>query len=92
MDVSDARRLKASEDENAKLKRLLAEAMLDNKGITYEVLTIAVIAEGNRDGTGIASFAPTFSMLYVMRIFKSSASKGQPYAACSCRRFFRVPN
>jgi len=30
MDVSDARRLKALEDENAKLKRLLAEAMLDN--------------------------------------------------------------
>ena len=30
MDVSDARRLKALEDENAKLKRLLAEQMLDN--------------------------------------------------------------
>ena len=30
MDVSDARRLKAVEDENAKLKKLLAEAMLDN--------------------------------------------------------------
>ena len=29
-DVSDARRLKALEDENAKLKKLLAEAMLDN--------------------------------------------------------------
>jgi putative transposase len=30
LDVSDARRLKALEDENAKLKRLLADAMLDN--------------------------------------------------------------
>jgi putative transposase len=30
MEVSDARRLKALEDENAKLKRLLAEAVLDN--------------------------------------------------------------
>lgn len=30
MEVSDARRLKALEDKNAKLKRLLAEAMLDN--------------------------------------------------------------
>jgi putative transposase len=30
MQVSDARRLKALEDENAKLKKLLAEAMLDN--------------------------------------------------------------
>ena len=30
LDVSDAKRLKAPEDENAKLKKLLAEAMLDN--------------------------------------------------------------
>jgi putative transposase len=30
MDVSEARRLKVLEDENAKLKKLLAEAMLDN--------------------------------------------------------------
>jgi putative transposase len=30
MDVSDVRRLKALEDENAKLKKLLAEQMLDN--------------------------------------------------------------
>ena len=29
MDVSEAKRLKALEDENAKLKRLLAEQMLD---------------------------------------------------------------
>jgi putative transposase len=29
MDVSDARRLKVLEDENAKLKKLLADAMLD---------------------------------------------------------------
>jgi putative transposase len=29
MDVSDARRLKVLEEENAKLKKLLAEAMLD---------------------------------------------------------------
>lgn len=30
MDVSEARRLKALEDENGKLKRMLADAMLDN--------------------------------------------------------------
>lgn len=30
MEISDARRLKALEDENAKLKKLLAEQMLDN--------------------------------------------------------------
>lgn len=30
MELSDAKRLKQLEDENAKLKRLLADAMLDN--------------------------------------------------------------
>ncbi len=30
LEVSDARKLKAREDENAKLKKLLTEAMLDN--------------------------------------------------------------
>ena len=30
MDVSEAKRLKQLEDENAQLKRLLADAMLDN--------------------------------------------------------------
>ena len=30
MDVSDTRKLKALEDDNTKLKKLLAEAMLDN--------------------------------------------------------------
>jgi putative transposase len=30
LDVSEARRLKGLEDENARLKKLLAEAMLDN--------------------------------------------------------------
>jgi putative transposase len=33
MDVSDAKRLRALEDENAKLKRLYADAMLDNAGL-----------------------------------------------------------
>lgn len=33
LDVSDARRLKALEDENRKLKKLLAEAMLDTVGL-----------------------------------------------------------
>ena len=30
MDVSEAKRLKGLEEENAKLKRLLADAILDN--------------------------------------------------------------
>ncbi len=37
MDVPDAKRLKSLEAENAKLKKLLAEAMLENE-VTKEVL------------------------------------------------------
>ena len=37
MDVSDARRLKSLEAENARLKRLLADAMLENE-VTKEAL------------------------------------------------------
>jgi putative transposase len=33
MDVSEAKRLKALEDENTKLKKLLADAMLDNAAL-----------------------------------------------------------
>ncbi len=33
MDVSEARRLKTLEDENGRLKRLLADAMLDNAAL-----------------------------------------------------------
>jgi len=33
MDISEARRLKTLEDENTKLKRLLADAMLDNAAL-----------------------------------------------------------
>jgi len=37
MDVSDAKRLKALEAENGRLKRLLADAMLENE-VTKEAL------------------------------------------------------
>ena len=33
LEVSEAKRLRALEDENVKLKRLLAETMLDNAGL-----------------------------------------------------------
>ena len=33
LDVSDAKRLRVLEDENGKLKRLLADAMLDNTAL-----------------------------------------------------------
>ncbi|WP_407075129.1 IS3 family transposase [Panacagrimonas perspica] len=42
MDVSDAKRLKALESENARLKKLLAESMLENE-ITREVLRKKVL-------------------------------------------------
>ena len=37
LDVSEARRLKVLEDENAKLKKLLAEAMLGNRPVRAAV-------------------------------------------------------
>ena len=48
MDVSDARKLKQLEDENGKLKRLLAEAMLDItmlKDLNSKMVTPAVRRE-----------------------------------------------
>ena len=33
LDVSDAKRVRAFEEENARLKRLLADTMLDNAGL-----------------------------------------------------------
>src|SRR6266536_1718505 len=36
MDVSEAKRLRLLEDENRKLKKLLAESMLDNAALTVE--------------------------------------------------------
>ena len=36
LDVSDARRLRALEDENAKLKKLFAEQMLDNAAAGFD--------------------------------------------------------
>ena len=41
MDVSDARRLKTLEAENAKLKKLLAEQMLDNAILNDAALMLA---------------------------------------------------
>jgi putative transposase len=46
LDVTDARRLKALEDENVKLKKLLAEAMLDNamlKEIQFKKMVTPVV-------------------------------------------------
>lgn len=47
MDVSEARRLKVLEDENAKLKRLLAEAILGN-AMLKDIATSARISAAGR--------------------------------------------
>jgi putative transposase len=53
MSVSDAKRLKQLEDENAKLKKLLAEAMLDSKRLTGITGTLAnpLTSSGSRCGS-----------------------------------------
>ena len=43
MDVSEAKRLKGLEDENARLKRLLADAMLDNAALKVEPLKAPLV-------------------------------------------------
>ena len=55
LDVSDAKRLKSLEDENAKLKKLLAEAMLDNamlKDIATKNGDARRQARGHRSASG----------------------------------------
>ena len=49
MDVSEAKRLKALEDENAKLKRLLADTMLDNVALKDLLGKKVVTPAGERD-------------------------------------------
>jgi putative transposase len=49
LEISDAKRLKSLEDENVKLKKLLAQAMLDNamlKDIASKMVTPAAKREG----------------------------------------------
>ena len=42
MDVSDAKRLRAKEQENARLKKLLAETMLDKKALEAALQSLCV--------------------------------------------------
>jgi len=57
LEVSDAKRLKALEDENAKLKKLLAEAMLDNAMLKD---VAAKNGDARRKARGRRSFAQQF--------------------------------
>ncbi|MDD3446639.1 MAG: IS3 family transposase [Zavarzinia sp.] len=49
LEVSEAKRLRALEDENAKLKRLLADAMLDNAGLKELLFKKMVTPAGRRE-------------------------------------------
>jgi putative transposase len=49
LEISDARRLKALEDENSKLKKLLVEAMLDNAMLKDGCLKKMVPPAGRRE-------------------------------------------
>src|SRR5882757_2849201 len=57
LEVSDAKRMKALEDENAKLKTLLAEAMLDNAMLRD---VAAKKGDARRKARGRGSFAQQF--------------------------------
>ncbi|WP_090600240.1 IS3 family transposase [Pelagibacterium luteolum] len=60
MDVSEAKRLKSLEDENAKLKKLLADAMLDNSALK-DLLGKKVVAPAARR-KAVAYLRETFEM------------------------------
>jgi len=57
MDVSEARRLKALENENTKLKKLLADAMLDNVAlkdlVAREVAVITTLRWSGSSGSAL---------------------------------------
>ena len=60
MDVSEAKRLKGLEDENAKLKRLLADAMLDNAALERPSWKKMVTPAAEREA--VAHLKVTFEM------------------------------
>ena len=57
MEPSEAKRLKALEDENAKLKRLLAEAMLDTHLRHLKLEIGRFLAFGSHNFKGLVSAA-----------------------------------
>ena len=47
LEVSDAKRLRALEEENGRLKRLLADTMLDNAGLTRRAAQPTICCQKN---------------------------------------------
>lgn len=65
MEVSDARKLKALEDENAKLNKLLAEAMLDNavlKDVASKKCMVRLVRASSLLGARCAHRSPLHHM------------------------------
>jgi hypothetical protein len=83
MTVSEAQRLKALEAENAKLKRLLAETMLDRRDQSHVEAAAARlgIAESPQPNSEIAVFGQDILLANV---------RGAPYKGVS--RFPTIPN
>ena len=73
MEVSDAKRLKALEAENAKLKKLLAEAMLE-KEVTREVLRKKVVSAPSRRKVVRHMTIQGLSERQALRVVQMSAS------------------
>lgn len=66
MDVPDARKLKALEDENAKLKKLLAEAMLDN------AILKDVAAKNVWSASSVQGYATSYMTIPVAQMYPAS--------------------
>jgi len=93
LEVSDARRLKSLEDENARLKKLLAEAMLDNailkdvsaKKVTPDAKRAAAAASGRweRAGRSICRWNPTCAGRWTSPAMPSPTAGGSVSWQCS---------
>ena len=75
LDVSEARRLRALEDENAKLKRVLAEAMLDIAALKYLVGEEVMTPRGER--IAVAHFMDAHVMSEPRLVWAVSARREQ---------------
>lgn len=86
MDVSDARRLKALEDENARLKKLLAEQMLDN-AILKDVAAKMETPDARRKAVALACAEHGVSLRRACKALSvDRASPRYPTGSCWCWR------
>ena len=74
LEVSEARRLRELESENAKLKRLLADAMLDNAGLK-DLLSKKWCCQANRNSSPIGTRGPKTSALDGERLPSARAAE-----------------